>query len=104
MACQFTENNLSHREKRNMTKQVTAVIPHLVVDDTAAALEFDKKALGAKEVIRLPAEYGKPLMPSAMKDVKASIFISYSFSEHYLAGGSTGGKHASPNEYREPGG
>src|SRR3546814_7724286 len=57
MACQFTENNLSHREKRNMTKQVTAVIPHLVVDDAAAALEFYKKAqigraLCGKECVR----------------------------------------------------
>src|SRR3546814_6288120 len=81
MACQFTENNLSHREKRNMTKQVTAVIPHLVVDDAAAALEFYKKALGAEEVMRLPAEDGKRLMHTAMKVGEARIFVRRS-EEH----------------------
>ena len=47
-----------------MAKQVTAVIPHLLVDDAAAALEFYKKALGAEEVMRLPADDGKRLMHS----------------------------------------
>src|SRR3546814_17704660 len=86
MACQFTENNLSHREKRNMTKQVTAVIPHLVVDDAAAALEFYKKALGAEEVMRLPAEDGKRLMHSEMKVGEARIFVRDAFPEHCPAG------------------
>src|SRR3546814_14052208 len=95
MACQFTENNLSHREKRNMTKQVTAVIPHLVVDDAAAALEFYKKALGAEEVMRLPAEDGTRLMHSEMKVGEARIFVRDAFPEHCPAGGEHGGKDGS---------
>src|SRR3546814_12392058 len=99
MACQFTENNLSNREKRNMTKQVTAVIPHLVVDDAAAVLEFYKKALGAEEVMRLPAEDGKRLMHSEMKVGEARIFVRDAFPEHCPAGGANGGKDGSPKVY-----
>ena len=43
-----------------MTDQAQAqgVIPHLVVRDAAAALEFYKNAMGATETMRLPAEDG----------------------------------------------
>src|SRR3546814_6609500 len=77
-----------------MTKQVTAVIPHLVVDDAAAALEFYKKALGAEEVMRLPAEDVKRLMHSEMKVGEARIFVRDAFPEHCPAGGANGGKRS----------
>ena len=73
-----------------MTKQVTAVIPHLVVDDAAAALEFYKKALGAEEVMRLPAEDGKRLMHSEIKVGDARIFVRDAFPEHCASGGKDG--------------
>src|SRR5580700_542363 len=38
------------------------VIPHLIVNDAAAALEFYKKALGATEILRMPADDGKRLL------------------------------------------
>ena len=47
-----------------MTAAVQIVTPHLVVRDANAALEFYKKALGATETVRMPAEDGKRLMHS----------------------------------------
>ncbi|MGF1632202.1 MAG: VOC family protein [Kiloniellaceae bacterium] len=73
-----------------MTKQVTAVIPHIVVDDANAALEFYKKALGAEEVMRLPAEDGKRLMHSEIKVGDARIYVRDAFPEYCEAGGKDG--------------
>lgn len=36
-----------------------SVTPYLIVDDAAGALEFYKKAFGAKELLRLPKPNGK---------------------------------------------
>ena len=47
-----------------MAEVTQVVFPHLVVSDAAAALEFYKKALGATETMRMPAEDGKRLMHS----------------------------------------
>jgi len=82
-----------------MAKQVTAVIPHLVVDDAAAALAFYKKALGAEEVMRLPAQDGKRLMHSEMKVGDARIFVRDAFPEHCPQGGEGGGTDGSPKTY-----
>src|SRR3546814_17192442 len=73
-----------------MVKQVTAVIPHLVVDDAAAALDFYKKAHGDEEVMRLPAEDGKRLMHSEMKIGEARHSVHDAFPEHWPAGGHAG--------------
>ena len=45
-----------------MAEATQVVFPHLVVSDAAAALDFYKKALGATENLRMPAEDGKGLM------------------------------------------
>lgn len=43
-----------------MAIEVTpAVIPHLVVDDAAAAIDFYVKAFGATELGRVPGPEGK---------------------------------------------
>ncbi len=65
-----------------MTSAIEAVIPHLVVDDAQAALEFYKQALGAEEVLRLPAEDGQRLMHSEIKLGEARIFVRDAFPEH----------------------
>lgn len=77
-----------------MTKQVTAVIPHIVVDDANAALDFYKKALGAEEVMRLPAEDGKRLMHSEIKVGDARIYVRDAFPEYCEAGGKDGSPKA----------
>src|SRR3546814_18144870 len=85
-----------------MAKQVTAVIPHIVVDDAAAALDFYKKAFGAEEVMRLPAEDGKRLMHSEMKIGEARVFVRDAFPEHCASGGPNGRKHGTPQGFGGP--
>jgi len=43
---------------------VQVVTPHLVVNDANAAIEFYRKAFGATEAMRMPAQDGKRLMHS----------------------------------------
>src|SRR3546814_14204965 len=81
-----------------MAKQVTAVIPHIVVDDAAAALEFYKKALGAEEVMRLPAEDGTRLMHSAMNIGAARVFVRDAFPEHCAIGGANSPQDGPPHD------
>lgn len=82
-----------------MAKQVTAVIPHLVVDDAAKALAFYKEALGAKEVMRLPAQDGKRLMHSEITVGNARIFVRDAFPEYCPQGGEGGGKDGTPKTF-----
>ena len=65
-----------------MTDAVQIVTPHLVVRDANAALEFYKKALGATETVRMPAEDGKRLMHSEIQVNGARIFVMDDFPEH----------------------
>ena len=53
--------------------------PHLVVSDGAAAIEFCKKALGASEVMRMPAQDGRRLMHSEIHIGGARIFVMDDF-------------------------
>jgi PhnB protein len=64
-----------------MADQQQGVIPHLVVDNAAAALEFYKKALGASEVMRMPAEDGKRLMHAELNVNGARVFVRDHFPE-----------------------
>ena len=65
-----------------MADPVQVVTPHLVVNDANAALEFYKKALGASEVMRMPAQDGKRLMHSEIHVNGARIFVMDDFPEH----------------------
>jgi len=64
-----------------MADRAQGIIPHLVVNDAAAALEFYKKALGASETMRLPAEDGKRLLHSEIVVNGAKIFVRDDFAE-----------------------
>jgi PhnB protein len=65
-----------------MAETTQIVFPHLVVNDAAAALEFYKKALGASETMRMPAEDGKRLMHSEIVAYGARIFVMDDFPEY----------------------
>ena len=65
-----------------MAAETQVVTPHLVVSDAAAALDFYKKALGATETMRIPAEDGKRLMHSEINVNGARIFICDDFPEY----------------------
>jgi len=58
------------------------VIPHLVVRDAAAALEFYKNGLGATETMRMPAEDGKRILHAEMQVNGARVFVRDHFPEH----------------------
>ncbi|MFC0242260.1 VOC family protein [Rhodopseudomonas telluris] len=58
------------------------ITPHLVVRDATAALDFYKQALGATEVVRMPAEDGKRLMHAEIHALGARIFIVDRFPEY----------------------
>ena len=58
------------------------VIPHLVVDNAAAALEFYKKALGASETARMPADDGKRILHAEIAVNGARIFVRDDFPQN----------------------
>jgi PhnB protein len=70
-----------------MAGPVQAITPHLVVNDGHAAIEFYKQALGASEVIRMPAQDGKRLMHSEIQVNGARLFVMDDFPEHRCESG-----------------
>jgi PhnB protein len=62
-------------------QQPQGVVPHLVVEGAADALDFYKTAFGATELMRLPAEDGKRLMHAAMIVNGCHIFLMDDFPE-----------------------
>ena len=67
-----------------------AITAHLVVGGAAKAIEFYKKAFGAEEVARVPAEDGKRLMHAHLKIGDADLFLVDDFPEF------CGGKSSDP--------
>ena len=59
-----------------MADPVQTITPHLVVNDANAAIEFYKKALGATEVVRMPAQDGKRLMHCEMHFAGNAIYFA----------------------------
>jgi len=57
------------------------VTPHLVIDGASDALEFYKRAFGAKENVRMPAPDGKKLMHAEMSIGDSPIMLADSFPE-----------------------
>src|SRR5687767_10225132 len=72
-----------HEEPRGL-------VPHLVVDGAAQAIEFYKKAFGAEELMRMPAEDGKRLMHAHVMIGEAHLMLHDDFPEM------CGGKSTTP--------
>lgn len=70
------------------------VIPHLVVSDGIAAIEFYKAALGATEMARVPAEDGKRLLHATLEIDGVKLYLRDDFPEH--SAGHDGGRVAAP--------
>lgn len=66
------------------------LIPHLVCDPCAAAIEFYKRAFGAEEVDRVPAPDGRRIVHAAMRIGGSVVFLVDDFPEF------SGGKASSP--------
>ena len=64
------------------TREGCGLIPHLVVNGAAKAIEFYKNALGATEVSRMPEQNGPRLMHAEMKIGNAALFLCDDFPEY----------------------
>lgn len=62
-------------------ERYTGLIPHLVVKNGPAAIDFYKAGLGAEEVHRMPADDGKRLMHAALKVCGCTFFLCDDFPE-----------------------
>jgi PhnB protein len=58
------------------------LIPHLVVNGAAKAVEFYKAALGAVEVVRMPDQQSNRLMHVELKIGDSAFFLNDDFPEH----------------------
>ena len=58
------------------------LIPHLIVDGAAGALEFYKKAFGAEEIMRCPTPDGTKLMHAEMTIGGRAIYLADDFPEY----------------------
>lgn len=56
------------------------LVPHLVVDDAAAALDFYAKAFGAEEMVRMPGPGGK-LIHACAQINGSLVFLNDDFPE-----------------------
>jgi len=66
------------------------LVPHLVVDGAAAAIDFYKKAFGAEELMRMPHDDGKRLMHAHLMIGESHLMLADDFPEY------CGGKPHSP--------
>jgi uncharacterized glyoxalase superfamily protein PhnB len=64
-----------------MDNKVQIVIPHLVCEGAADALEFYKKAFNAVETMRMPAPNGR-LMHAAITIGASTLMLADDFPEH----------------------
>ena len=64
-----------------MPDHTQGIIPHLVVDDAASALDFYKKAFAATQVMRMPAEDGKRLLHAEVRMNGARLFLRDNFPD-----------------------
>lgn len=72
----------------------TGIVPHLVVDGAARAIDFYKKAFGAEEVRRVPAEDGKRLMHAQLQIGPSTLYLCDDFPEY------CGGKSSAPTSLK----
>jgi len=73
-----------------MADRPIGLVPHLVVNGAAQAIEFYKKAFGATEITRMPAEDGKRLMHAEVRIGESTLYLCDDFPEYH------GGKSRAP--------
>src|SRR4051812_2430065 len=66
------------------------LVPHLSVEGAAQAIDFYKKAFGAEELMRMPAEDGKRLMHAHLMIGESHLMLADDFPEYH------GGKSSHP--------
>lgn len=63
-------------------ERFSGLIPHLVVRNGAAAIDFYKAGLGAEEIHRMPEDNGPRLMHAALKVGGCMFFLCDDFPEY----------------------
>lgn len=66
-----------------MPDQPNGVIPHIIVDNCAAAIEFYMEALGAKELMRVPDKDGKRIMHAELEINGGVIYLNDDYPEYW---------------------
>jgi len=64
-----------------MPAMPTGLLPHIVVNNAVKAIEFYKKAFGATEVRRVPAQDGKRLMHAELALGGTTMYLCDEFPE-----------------------
>ena len=65
-----------------MSAEPVGLVPHLVVNGAAKAIDFYKRAFGAEEVMRMPAEDGTRLMHAQVRIGPSTMFLCDDFPEY----------------------
>ena len=60
------------------------MIPHLIIKNAAAAIDFYKKAFGAEELMRMPGPDGKSIGHAHLRIGGGHLFLCDEFSEGSL--------------------
>lgn len=63
-------------------EQPAGLVPHLMVKGAVEAIEFYKKAFGAEEIVRMPAEDGKRLMHAQLNVGGSTLYLCDDFPEY----------------------
>lgn len=58
-----------------------AVVPYLILDNAARAIEFYKKAFAAEEMMRMPSPDGKKIMHAELRIAGCMIYLADACSE-----------------------
>ena len=78
----MTEASLRPGEASGNTQdRATGLVPHIVVNDAKAAIDFYAKAFGAEEVMRMPTEDGSKLMHAELRIDGSPLYLCDDFPE-----------------------
>lgn len=67
------------KSTRRIPEGLHGVIPHLIIKNASAAIEFYKKALGAEELLRMPGPDGKSVGHSHLRIGGGHLFLCDEF-------------------------
>jgi len=70
---------MSKKSTQRIPEGQHGVIPHLIVKNGAAAIDFYKKAFGAEELVRMPGPDGKSVGHSHLRIAGGHVFLADEF-------------------------
>src|SRR5690349_16732730 len=76
-----------------MPNEPRGLVPHLVVNNASAAIDYYKRAMGAEEIMRMPSQDGKKLMHAQVQIGESTLFLCDDLPEF------CGGKSRTPQAF-----